>query len=159
MQRELFRVNGLLILWVIALMSTSHAQNVRIDIAKRNTTIPKVCESVSPASIASPIDISSLVREAVCKGAGDMLSDYTYVMTSAKRTVDKKGQVKEESTTFEVYMPTLKSGTRGKGILLVTRRNGIPVPDAELEKERVRAGERLEKEDNKIERTNTGDLC
>ena len=39
-----------------------------------------------------------------------------------------------------------------RGILLVTSRNGIPVPPAELEKERLKTGERLEKEEDKIAR-------
>jgi len=132
-------------------MSTSYAQGVRIEVGKRVTAVPKVCESVKPASIEAEIDIPGLVREAICKGAGDMLSDYTYVMTNTKRTIDKKGHIREESTVYEVYMPTLKGGTRGRGILLVTSKNGIPVPAAELEKERAKAGERLEKEQGKVE--------
>jgi hypothetical protein len=45
-----------------------------------------------------------------------MLTEYTYVMTSVGRSKDKKGQTKEESTTYEVFIPTLKGGTRGKGV-------------------------------------------
>jgi hypothetical protein len=85
------------------------------------------------------------VKEAYCKGAGDMLTEYTYVMTSTGRSVNKKGQTKEETTTYEVFIPVLKGGTRGKGILLVTNRNGEPVPAEELEKARLDAAKRLEK--------------
>jgi hypothetical protein len=79
-----------------------------------------------------------------------MMADYTYVMTSSSREKDKKGRVKkEEATTHEVYIPTLRGGTRAAGILLVTSRNGVPVPPDELEKERARAGRRLEEEENR----------
>ena len=98
-----------------------------------------------PASIADPIDIPALVKEAYCKGTGDMLSDYSYVLTSVERSRDKKGKTKEESTTYEVFVPILKSGTRGDGVLVVTSRNGVPVPASELEKARLQAGKRLEK--------------
>jgi hypothetical protein len=139
-------------LLMVATLPTAVAQ-VRVEAEKRATAIPKVCESIVPASIEDKVDIAGLVREAICKGAGDMMTDYTYVMTSSSREKDKKGQVKkEETTTHEVYIPTLRGGTRAAGILLVTSRNGVPVPPDELEKERARAGRRLEEEENKIAR-------
>jgi hypothetical protein len=125
------------------------AQNASVTLEKRASRIPKVCEAVVPASIEDPIDIPALMKEANCKGAGDMLTEYTYVMTSVGRSIDKKGQTKSESTTYEVFIPTLKSGTRGKGILLVTSRNGVPVRGDELEKARLEAGKRLEKAEEK----------
>lgn len=46
------------------------AQNVRVEIGKHVTAIPKVCESVTPASIPTsdgdPIDVTALVQEATC---------------------------------------------------------------------------------------------
>jgi hypothetical protein len=146
--------------WFILILLTSlsfspiAAQNIRVDITKRATEIPEACRSVVPASIHGPIDIPALIKEATCKGAGDMLSEYTYVMNVQSRKKDKHGQVKEETTTYEVFIPTLKSGMFGAGILLVTGRNGIPVPPAELEKERLKTGEHLEKEEDKIARAN-----
>ena len=125
------------------------AQNASISIGKRASRIPKVCEAVVPASIEGTIDIPALVKEAYCKGAGDMLTEYSYVLNSVGRSKDKKGQTKEESTTYEVFIPTLKSGTHAKGILVVTSRNGVPVPADELEKARKQAGERLEKAEEK----------
>lgn len=125
------------------------AQNAQVSIAKRANRIPKVCELVVPASIDGTFDVAALVKEAYCKGAGDMMGEYSYTMNSATRKKDKKGQAKEESTTYEVFFPTLKSGTRGKGILVPTSRNGVPVPAAELEKARAQAGERLEKAEEK----------
>src|SRR6185503_5113715 len=103
------------------------AQNASVSVGKQAGRIPKACESVVPASIEGAVDIPALVKEADCKGAGDMIADYSYVMDSLGRSVDKKGHTKEWSTTYEVFIPTLKSGTRGKGILVVTARNHVPV--------------------------------
>src|SRR5205823_6007563 len=108
-------------------------------VGKRATAIPKVCEAVVPASIDGTADVSALVKEANCKGAGDMINEYTYVMKWERREKDKKGRIKEETRTYEVFAPTLKSGTRSRSILLVTSKNGVPVPPDELEKERLRA--------------------
>jgi hypothetical protein len=125
------------------------AQNVQVTMGKRASRIPKACQLIVPASIEGTVDIPALVKEAYCKGAGDMMAEYTYTMNSASRSKDKEGQIKTESTTYEVFIPTLKSGTRGKGILVETSRNGVPVPAAELEKTRAQAGERLEKAEDK----------
>jgi hypothetical protein len=144
-------LGGVTIFAIISLSPVA-AQNVRVNIGKRATAIPKVCESVVPASIENQVDVSALIKEAYCKGSGDMLADYTYVMQSARREKDKKGQIKVEITIYEVYIPTLKSGLRTRGVLLVTSQNGVPVPPEELEKERIRTGERLEKEEGKIAR-------
>ena len=135
-------------------LSPIAAQNIRVDITKRATKIPEACRSVVPASIHGPLDIPALIKEAICKGAGDMLSEYTYVMNVQSRKKAKNGKVKEETTTYEVFIPTLKSGMLGTGILLVTSRNGIPVPPAELEKERLKTGEHLEKAEDMIARAN-----
>jgi hypothetical protein len=125
------------------------AQNASVSIGKRVSRIPKVCVAVVAASIEGQIDIPALVTEAYCKGAGDMMTEYSYTLDSIGRSKNKKGQVKEDSTTYEVFIPTLKSGTHAKGILVVTSRNGVPVPAAELEKARLKAGERLEKAEEK----------
>jgi hypothetical protein len=125
------------------------AQNASVSIAKRASRIPRACEGVVPASIANPLDVPALVREAFCKGAGDMLTEYTYVMTSVKRSKDRKGGMKEESTTYEVFIPILKSGTAGKGVMVITHRNGVPVTAQELEKAQLEAGKRLEKAEEK----------
>jgi hypothetical protein len=125
------------------------AQNANVTVAKRASRIPKACESVVPASIEGTVDIPALVKEAYCKGAGDMMNEYSYVLNSAGRSKDKKGKEKQESTTYEVFIPTLKSGTHAKGILVATSRNGVPVPADELEKARLQAGKRLEEAEEK----------
>src|SRR6266850_914131 len=125
------------------------AQNASVTLGKRASRIPKSCELLVPASIEGTVDIPALVKEAYCKGAGDMMTDYSYVMNSSTRSKDKKGQTKEESTIYEVFIPTLKSGTSGKGILVPTSHNGVPVPADKLAKARAEAGERLEKAEEK----------
>src|SRR3977135_1531745 len=88
------------------------AQNASVTLGKHVNRIPKACESVVPASIDGKVDIAALVKEAYCKGAGDMMAEYSYVMNSAGRAKDKKGRTKEGSITYEVFIPTLKSGTQ-----------------------------------------------
>jgi hypothetical protein len=143
---------GTLILLTLLCCLPIFAQSANVTIGKRASRIPKACEAVVPASIEGTVDIPALVKEAYCKGAGDMMTEYSYVMNSAGRSKDRKGKIKEDSTTYEVFIPTLKSGTRGKGILVVTSRNGVPVPANELEKARKEAGERLEKAEEKSAR-------
>jgi hypothetical protein len=82
-----------------------------------------------------------------------MLTEYTYTVNSVKREKDKKGKVKEETFVYEVFIPTLKSGMRAKGVLVVTSHNGVAVPPNELEKSRLEAAERIEKEEEKIARS------
>jgi hypothetical protein len=144
----------ILILLTLLCCGPASAQNASVSVSKRAGRIPKSCEGLVPASINDPIDIPGLVKEAYCKGAGDMLTEFTYVMTSVGRSIDKKakdqqGETKQESTTYEVFIPTLKSGTRGKGVLVITSRNGVPVPADELEKAQLEAGKRLEKAEEK----------
>jgi hypothetical protein len=146
--KSLKRLSGaMLLIFLPALPAV--AQNAQVTIGKQAGRIPKPCQLVVPASIEGTVDIPALVKEAYCKGAGDMLADYSYTMNSVGRSKDKKGQTKEGSTTYEVFIPTLKSGTRGKGIMVITSRNGVPVPVKELEKARAEAGKRLEKAEEK----------
>lgn len=140
------------VLLAITCASPVAAQNVHVNVGKHSTAIPKVCLSVVPASLEGTVDVPALVKEAICKGAGDMIIEYTYVMNLVQREKDRKGQTKETMTTYEVFIPTLKRGSRTRGILLVTSRNGVPVPPNELEKERLRAANRIEEEEEKIAR-------
>lgn len=128
------------------------AQDIRIEISKRSTAIPAVCELLVPAKIDGTVDIPALVKEAYCKGSGDMLGEYTYATDYLKREKLKNGTEREETYTYEVFFPTLKGGTHAKGITVTTSHNGVPVPPKELEKVRARAAERTEKEEEKIAR-------
>ncbi|HZI17792.1 MAG TPA: hypothetical protein VEY09_04280 [Pyrinomonadaceae bacterium] len=137
-------------LLLAALAAHAAGQDIRVEAGRRATAVPKVCEALKPASVEGEIDAEALAREAACRGAGDAHAEYTYVLKSSMRSKDKKGQVKEETATYEVYIPALKSGLSAPGVLLVTSRNGVPVPPDKLEKERLRAGERLEKQESRL---------
>jgi hypothetical protein len=140
------------IVLAIVLASPVLAQNTHIEIAKHSRAIPKSCELVTPAAIDGAVDVPALVKEAICKGAGDMMGEYTYTVNSVKREKNKKGKVKEESFVYEVFIPTLKSGTSTKGVLVVTSHNGVVVPANELDKDRLQAAEKIEKEEERIAR-------
>ncbi|HET6977220.1 MAG TPA: hypothetical protein VFI24_12910 [Pyrinomonadaceae bacterium] len=142
-------VSQAILLIVVSCFSVA-AQDIQVKGDKHKTAIPQACESIVPANLEDTVDVSALVKELSCKGSGDMVSDYSYVLESVKRERGNKGQVKEEIIVYEVFMPTLPNGTRGRGVLLVTSRDGVPVPPAELEKKRLQAGERLEKEEKRL---------
>jgi len=62
---------------IMAATLSSAVAQVRVEAEKRATTIPKVCESIVPASIGDKVDVDGLVKEAICKGAGDMMTEFT----------------------------------------------------------------------------------
>ena len=142
---------GFAILSIIFLALPVSSQ-VRVQLSKGTRPIPRECKLVQPAALEPQIDIVALVREATCKGAGEMLSEYTYTMEVTNRVVDKNGKSKTNSNTYEVFLPTLKEGTKARGILVETAKDGVPVPPDRLEKRRREAAEKLEKEEAKIER-------
>lgn len=136
---------GQAVLVLVLSLFAASGQSIQVKAGKDKTAIPPACESVDPANLEDNVDVKALVKEATCKGSGDIYLDYSYVLKSVKR----KGQIKEESIDYEVFLPVLPNGARGRGVLLVTSRDGVPVPPQELEKERLKAGERLEKEERK----------
>jgi hypothetical protein len=52
--------------------------------------IPCVCEWVVPAIEGA--DIPALLKEASCKGAGDMIADYGYVMNPSGARMIRRGR-------------------------------------------------------------------
>jgi len=73
-------------------------------------------------------------------------------MDVTSRLVEKNGKSKTKNSKYEVFLPTLKVGTRARGILIEIEKDGAPVPPDKLEKERQKAGEKLEKEETRIDR-------
>jgi len=137
---------------LILLLALPALSQVRVDMSKSLRRFPHECKAIQPASLEPQIDIPALIKEASCKGAGEVLIEYSYTMDSSSRTLDKNGKSKTSTTTYEVFLPTLKSGTRARGILIETAKDGVPVPADKLESARKKAGERLEKEEERIER-------
>jgi len=140
------------VLAIVGLPLAAFSQDVRVDMSKSIQQIPRVCISVRPASIEPQLDVGALVKEAICKGAGEVMNEYSYIMDNSNRTVDKKGNAKTNTTTYEVFIPTLKGGTRARGILIETAKDGVPVSQDKLDEARRKAGERLEKEEARIDR-------
>lgn len=90
-----------------------------------------------PASL-SPNQINSILNEAATNGDGwQHLRDYTYTRRAGKQKTDKTGQLKDDSTTYEIFYllpdPTKK---RSGYAHIKTHENGIALPDLNIEKER-----------------------
>lgn len=130
------------------------AQSVHVNVGKL-PAIPKVCEGLVSTDIEGALDIPGLSREVDCKGSGDMLIEYTYVMEYTSHSRDKKGREESETRVFEVYIPTLKDGARTRGVLIMTSRNGVPIPETKMEKVRREAGEQLEREEARVAKQRT----
>ena len=94
------------------------AQEIQVKGVKDKTAIPKACEAIVPANLEDKVDVKALVKEANCKGSGDMISDYTYVVESVKREPGSNGKIKEEIIVYEVFMPNLPNGASSRGVLV-----------------------------------------
>ncbi len=93
--------------------------------------------SAQPTSL-SPDKINSILNEAATNGDGwQHLRDYTYTRRAGKQKTDKNGQLKDDSTTYEIFYllpdPTKK---RSGYAHIKTHENGIALPDLNIEKER-----------------------
>src|SRR5258708_8130629 len=101
MRTKLTRHLGDLILITLLSSLPAFAQDASVSVGKHVSRIPNSCEAVLPASIEDPIDIPALGKEAYCKGAAAMLTEYSYRLNSVGRSKDKKGNTREESITYE----------------------------------------------------------
>ena len=90
-------------------------------------------------------DMNTLLRESICKGTSRLITEYTYLFESTRHRKNDKGIIEKETELYEVYVPPVRTGRLTAQIRILLSRNGIPVPPGDLEKARLRAGERLEK--------------
>jgi hypothetical protein len=74
---------------------------------------------------------------------GGLLVEYGFTRKQTRQERDKD-RVKENVTVSETFLPPFKS-KNNRFIEIVVSRNGVPAPPAEIEKERLKAGQRLEK--------------
>lgn len=86
----------------------------------------------------SPDQITTILNEAASNGDGwQHLRDYTYTRRAGKQKTDKNGQLKDDSTTYEIFYllpdPTKK---RSGYAHIKTHENGVALPDLNIEKER-----------------------
>lgn len=77
------------------------------------------------------------------------LGQYAYSWTFEWTATNKSGKSRHESRTYEVYVPNLtkKYARNVKFPMVLKARDGVPIPDQELEKARMKAGRELEKAD------------
>jgi hypothetical protein len=100
------------------------------------------------------IDIPQLLKEARQKTDENwrtMLENYpnyTYKWRRVWRAADKKGKVEEKSDAFEIFMPLKCGDKKCRTVSILFEENGKLVSAEKLEKERIKAGEKLEKLEN-----------
>jgi hypothetical protein len=91
---------------------------------------------------APALDMAELVREIETNGAvmHMQMRQYTYLLKKTRRVLNQQGKVAEAQVqAFEAYP------VRGEHVLIQLTTNGVPLPSWQVEAERKRAGERLEK--------------
>jgi hypothetical protein len=89
--------------------------------------------------------LNGLLKEALCRGTSKLITEYTYLFETTRYRKDKTGYSETLTDIYEVYAPPLQTGRLTTQIPVLISRNGTPVPPKELEKERQRAGEKLER--------------
>ncbi|MBX7220280.1 MAG: hypothetical protein K1Y36_10080 [Blastocatellia bacterium] len=84
--------------------------------------------------------------------AAHLLTNYTYTLKIIKRKTEKNGVTRVESETFEAYAPSTMGRRTTKFVLIKTKENDQPVEAKKLEKERLKAGEKLLKADTEAQK-------
>lgn len=103
------------------------------------------------SSAADVIDVAALLREGRTNTernwaeTASRRSEYTYRWRKTWRRPDGKGVVKERSELLELYIPPGCPYGRCRVVAVKLEENGKPVARERVEKERLRAGKRLEK--------------
>ncbi len=91
-------------------------------------------------------DLPALVQTALDNGqVVKLLDQYTFTYKITNRRPDGKGGYKVKSETYEAYVPTIGGKRATKFVRIKTRENDVPISPEKLEKERLKAGERLMK--------------
>ncbi|HEV2668479.1 MAG TPA: VWA domain-containing protein, partial [Blastocatellia bacterium] len=96
----------------------------------------------SNAAAAAAVNIPDLLSEAEKSGVAmyQSMLEYTYQLRKVRRVLNETGQViKEEFQDYEAYP------ARGRHVLIQIANAGKPLPNWEVENERKRAGEELER--------------
>ncbi|HEX8888365.1 MAG TPA: hypothetical protein VF779_04270 [Pyrinomonadaceae bacterium] len=119
----------------------------------QQATLPKSSEE---------IDVPALLRESKERSDRNwelMLrryADYSLKRRRTLRETNAKGEVKEESQLYEIFIPTnCKERIRCNAVLILLEKDGKPVSPDKIEKARLEAGKRLEKNERETENQNT----
>jgi hypothetical protein len=100
-------------------------------------------------------NIDKFVYKALLQGSGDFaLSEYTHLQKLRITETDKKGNSKVRlSTVKEAFVPSrMKQGRRVRWVYVLIEKDGKPVSAADIEKERLKAGERLLKAEEELQK-------
>jgi len=107
--------------------------------------------SESGVARAAAVNIPDLLSEAEKSGVAmyQTMLEYTYQLRKVRRVLNETGQViKEEFQDYEAYP------ARGQHVLIQISVAGKPLPNWEVETERKRAGEELERADREAANAN-----
>lgn len=103
----------------------------------------------------SPREIAALVKAALENGAGSkLLSEYTYTLRILERRPGRNGLVKETFELYEAYIPTLKNKSQTRSVLIALTKDGVRLAEKQLEKDRLKAAERLLKAEEETQKYN-----
>ena len=143
--------------WLVASMSTLQARQQSTDLAPSNearkagsgssTTVSKTKTGDAVLDLAT-LDIADFLRNCDRNGTGihKQLLEYTYRLKKIRREFNGQGKSTEkQSQEFEAYP------VRGQHVLIQLLENGKPLPSEEIEWQRQRAGENLERAEREAE--------
>lgn len=121
------------------------------------TAIIVVFSNPAPAQNKEEIDISGLLKEARQKSDEnwkkmlESFPNYSYKWRRTWRAADKKGTVTERSDLYEIFLPLKCRDTKCRAVSILLAEDGKAVSAEKIEKERIKAGEKLEKLENDSE--------
>lgn len=92
-------------------------------------------------------NLGALLTECFCKGTGKLITEYTYLFETTRYRKHDRGAPEIQTELYEVYAPPVKPGQLTYQIPILVSKNGKAISPKQLEKERLRAGEKLEKEE------------
>lgn len=117
------------------------------------TTVPKTARSRA-VLLSKEAEIRALIFEGIRKSNQNWeamsrhYSDYSFKWRKVLREKDGKGKLKEESELYEVYAATTKCWTKKcRRALILLEENGKRVAPERLEKERLKVGAQMEKDE------------
>src|SRR5688572_22524006 len=71
--------------------------------------------------------------------------NFSYKWLKVRRKADKNGQVKEESELYELFSPTKCSVKKCRRVNVLLAKDDKPLPAEKIEKQRIEAGQKLER--------------
>jgi hypothetical protein len=105
----------------------------------------------------SEIDITALLGEARHKSDENWRKmivaypDYTFKWRKIWREADKEGKVKEKSELAELFYPSKCRVKKCRSVNIELEKDGKPVSAEKIERERIKTGEKLERQENEKE--------